>query len=108
MACCSVRRPSGALACSPALMTMAQRVPLAPNAAIKVGTVAAGVQITARSGTPGSEATSGQTSCPPMRGRLGFTIQIGPLKPAPWRLRRITVPKLSGWSDAPIKAMEDG
>lgn len=81
---------------------------LFPSAAIKVGTVAAGVQITARSGTPGKESTSGQTSCPSMRGLLGFTNQIGPLKPAPWRLRMITLPRLSGWSDAPIKAMETG
>ena len=92
----------------PALMTIAQRVPLAPSAAIKPGTVAAGVQITARSGTPGRDATSGQAIWPAICACLGLTSQIGPLKPPPCRLRRIWVPRLPGWSDAPIKATEAG
>ena len=81
MACSSVR-PSAVCNClSPAVMTMAERVPFRPNASIRPGTACGGVQITARSGAAGSASTLAQTGSPHMLVWRGFTGQIAPLKP---------------------------
>ena len=48
-----------------ALSTIAALVPLLPSCPMSSGTVWAGVQMTATSGTSGKEATSGHAARPP-------------------------------------------
>ena len=67
-----------------------------------------GVQMTASSGTPGSDATSGQARWPSTSACRAFTSQTGPLKPPSLRFRSSTEPKLPSRSDAPMSATEAG
>ena len=106
---CSSDEPSLARPCfSPALSTMAARVPLRPSSPTRSGTVAAGVQITARSGVPGSDSTSGQARSPSTVPLRRSTSHTGPLKPAERRLRHTTMPRLPGRSEIPMTATDRG
>ena len=58
-ACCRALPSALPISLNPALITMAARVPRWASSAIIPGTVAGGVQITARSGVTGRRATSG-------------------------------------------------
>ncbi len=58
MACSSARPFSLPASLKPAVITTAALVPRAPSSAIRPGTVSGGVQITARSGVSGRDATS--------------------------------------------------
>ena len=108
IASCTVR-PSRCFCCdSPAVMTIAARVPRSPNSWIRSGTVAGGVQITPRSGVTGTLATSGYVSTPATAGYFGFTGMIGPVKPDLSRFRITTPPMLCGLFDAPMMAMDEG
>ena len=91
-------------ASSPAVSTTAARVPRTPKASISPGTLAGGVQITARSGACGRAATSGKQTSSPRRSRLGFTGQRGPVKGACRTLRQTVAPTLPGRSEAPKTA----
>jgi len=51
--------PSAPVSRNPAERMMSPRIPCAPQSRTRPGTVVAGVQITARSGVRGREATSG-------------------------------------------------
>jgi hypothetical protein len=105
-------RAASSMACfvvpsSPAVSTMTARVPRAPRAATRPGTVAGGVQITARSGAEGSAAMSAWQGSPSRSVCFGFTAQRAPAKPA--RTFRHTVPPtLAGRALAPITATDRG
>ncbi|MCG3144757.1 MAG: hypothetical protein HONDAALG_02230 [Gammaproteobacteria bacterium] len=85
-----IRRPCGRAASSrawrgvapdspkPALMTMAALVPWRPSASMRPATVAAGVQMTARSGLSGRLATSGQAFSPWISSCFGLTGKMAP------------------------------
>ena len=71
-------RAASSMACfcalsRPAVTTMAARVPRLPSSAISGATVAAGVQITARSGASGRAATSAKVFTPARSACLGLT-----------------------------------
>ena len=103
--CCSSEGPPSAPGCrSPDDSTIAARVPLRPRSAINPGTVFAGVQITARSGVPGSDCTSRQDGPPAMLSWRLLTGHSAPWKPPPLRLRSTTAPTLPSRSDAPTTA----
>ena len=100
-------RESRAVA-TPALITMAARVPSSPRVRTMPGIVAGGVQMMARSGACGRRATSCQTCRPSSVSYFGLTGNSGPLKPPSRRLRRIVAPTLPGRSDAPTRATDFG
>src|SRR6185503_18209202 len=93
---------------SPAVKTIAARVPRSPNSAMSPGTVAGGVQITASSGADGRSATRGYAVRPETAAYFGLTGQTGPANPASSRLRITVAPTLWGRSDAPTTATEPG
>ncbi len=71
-------RAASSMACfcdalSPAVSTMAARVPRAPSSVISCTMVAAGVHNTASSGAAGNAATDAQTFTPPSSACLGLT-----------------------------------
>ncbi len=106
------RRAASSMCCfcawsRPAVTTTAARVPRRPSSSMRPGTVAAGVQITARSGTWGSSATLAYTGTPPISRCLGLTPSTWPWKPAR-RLRQTVAPTLPGRSDAPSTATVAG
>ena len=108
MACSSVWPVESCASRRPADSTMTARVPLAPSAATSEGTVAAGVQITASSGTPGKESMSGHSCWPATSPPCSPTAQTGPLKPPPCRLRSTMAPTLPARLDTPNTATERG
>lgn len=70
------------------------------------GTVAAGVQITARSGQPGSVSISGNTARPSNCRYFGFTGQIFPWKPPLIRFASTVAPTLPRRAEAPTTAID--
>ena len=92
----------------PAVRTIAAFAPRWPSSAIKGGTVAGGVQMTARSGATGRLATSGYASTPATAWYFGFTGITGPANPPNSRLRITVAPTLLGRVEAPMTAMEPG
>ena len=95
-------------AVSPAVMTMAARVPRAPSWRISAATPAGGVQISASSGACGSAATLGQAFTSSTVACLRLTAYSAPSKP-PWRrLRHTVAPTLPGRSEAPMTATDRG
>ena len=105
---CVSETPSGPRASRPAEITIAALVPRAPRSSISFGTVGAGVQITARSGTPGRSSTDAKAVRPAMRAWRRLTGQIGPSKPPASRLLMTVAPTLPGRSEAPITATASG
>lgn len=106
-------RAASSIAClcvasRPAVMTIAARVPCSPSSVIRPGTVAGGVQITARSGTVGRSATRACTRSPSSSRWRGLTACTGPAKAPARRLRHTVAPTLAGRSDAPTTATDAG
>jgi hypothetical protein len=95
-------------ASKPAVSTTAALVPPSPRALISPGTLAGGVQIRASSGACGSAATSAKQGASSIMLCLGFTGQIGPVKPPLRRLRQTVPPTLLARGEAPITATEAG
>src|SRR6185312_14707560 len=100
--------PSGARCSSPELITIAAREPRDPRAATTPGMVAAGVQITARSGACGRSSTLRYALNPATLSCRRFTGQTGPWNPPCKRLLITVAPTLCGLSEAPIRATERG
>ncbi len=108
MACLSERPRSSRAWARPALSTMAARVPFSPSWRISAGTVAGGVQITARSGALARSATLAATGRPASLVYFGLTGWMAPRKPPAIRLCSSVAPRLPGRSEAPISATERG
>ena len=106
-------RAASSMACfcaglSPALITIAARVPSRPSSAISAANVAGGVQITARSGTVGSLPGRAKHSTPSSLPCLGLTGWIAPANPPARRLRQTVAPTLPARSEAPTTQIEVG
>jgi hypothetical protein len=108
MACSSVDPSSAAGSFSPAVRTMAARVPLWPSCEMRSGTVRAGLQMMASSGAAGSESTSGHAAPPATVAWRGLTGQMAPSKPPAFKFESTTAPTLPGLSEAPITAIDRG
>ena len=98
--------PASAPRPSPAVMTIAARVPSRPSSSISPGTVRGGVQITARSGGCGRSPTRAWHGYAVERRVLGIDREERPREVPARRLRQTVAPTLPARSEAPITATE--